>query len=1057
MIISVHLEGGIGMRKKSIKAAVLATVFALVFSVTPIYAEEMSDDTEGLNGNGESSTMVDTGNDISQNELDEVEQEAGVQNHDDVVPEEQENYVEDDSLQFQDVENVIRDQQSDAAQNVNVTGKVELVNTEFEKGTFTVRVFDLADLSIIQDVRFAVWSKKNGQDDLTWTIVSEPKDNSYYLEVKIADHQYSIGIYYVSAYVMTDAGEQIGIGSLECDMSITNSPLDIVKGKKTGEYSFEINQLNVPGGEKGLSLAVWSEANGQDDLVWYEAEKKGEGSYHYSWTVKNHKALGQYNVHVYVQTKSGTMEGVGAYNFNIEAPQMGNLEIVEQDIREGRFTVEAKNFTEKDLIKTIMIPIWSDVNGQDDLVWYEAKKDTSGDYTLQVDIKNHKYSDGLYHVHAYITDITGNQYFAGKAECDLPVEKGELKVEAQTDKKYTITLSGLQLPGGISEVLFPVWSENDGQDDLIWYSAKKGSDGTFTYDLNLANHKGLGKYNVHAYAKKQNGVLLALVSTQFETEVPVVNNFEVNAIDKKNGSFTVNVTDIDSEDLVKNIKIPIWSKADQSDLIWYNATKKLNGEYVVKVNIKDHNYNLGKYNVHCYIEDITGGLSGVGTRVCDMSAEVGSLSVEPKDNSEKEYQVFLAGLRVPAGEKEVQIAVWGDKNGQNDLKWYTLAKQTDGNYLLNVKIRDHCELGRYNVHVYCVTRSGEMSGLGTTTFEVSGIPIFADVVTSSVDGNKGTFKITITGLNAVSGIEKVEMPIWCNDNQNDILWYTASKVSDFDYTVMVNVKNHQYHFGDYKVHVYVTMGNGIRIGVSSNTVQNIGPSNYLYNEYVSDTQRRISLLGADGELVQFPTWSDVNGQDDIVWYNGSNDGNGNWSVVVDSANHSSGGNYTTHAYVTKNGTRNSVGATTYSLTKVPTDQEMMRLRANAYSSSTGYIALVNRTTHKVGIFQGWQGNWRCIQYWDCSDGAPSTPTVEGVFRVGGKGHHFYSGSSICYWYTQFYGNYLFHSVLYNRYSGALADGRLGMALSHGCVRLHIDNAKWIYDNIPVGTTVVVYH
>ena len=36
------------------------------------------------------------------------------------------------------------------------------------------------------------------------------------------------------------------------------------------------------------------------------------------------------------------------------------------------------------------------------------------------------------------------------------------------------------------------------------------------------------------------------------------------------------------------------------------------------------------------------------------------------------------------------------------------------------------------------------------------------------------------------------------------------------------------------------------------------------------------------------------------------------------------------------------------------------------------------------------------------------------------------------------------------------DGRLGMGLSHGCVRLQIDNAKWIYDNIPRGSKVVVY-
>ena len=134
----------------------------------------------------------------------------------------------------------------------------------------------------------------------------------------------------------------------------------------------------------------------------------------------------------------------------------------------------------------------------------------------------------------------------------------------------------------------------------------------------------------------------------------------------------------------------------------------------------------------------------------------------------------------------------------------------------------------------------------------------------------------------------------------------------------------------------------------------------------------------------------------------------------------------------------------------------MQIRANMYSSSTPYLILVNRSTHRVGIFRGWQGNWQSIQYWSCSDGAPSTPTVEGVFTVGIRGYYFDSGAARCYWYTQFKGNYLFHSVLYNK-NGTLRDGRLGMALSHGCVRLDINNAKWIYDNIPSGTTVVVYH
>lgn len=143
--------------------------------------------------------------------------------------------------------------------------------------------------------------------------------------------------------------------------------------------------------------------------------------------------------------------------------------------------------------------------------------------------------------------------------------------------------------------------------------------------------------------------------------------------------------------------------------------------------------------------------------------------------------------------------------------------------------------------------------------------------------------------------------------------------------------------------------------------------------------------------------------------------------------------------------------------RIESEEQRMCNLANAYSSDTNYLVLVNRATHKVGIFTGSKGNWQMNFYWDCADGKESTPTVTGVFTVGKKGYYFDSDGVRCYYYTQFYKGYLFHSVLYNPKNGNLADGRVGMALSHGCVRLQIDNAKWIYDNIPKGTTVVVYN
>ena len=137
-------------------------------------------------------------------------------------------------------------------------------------------------------------------------------------------------------------------------------------------------------------------------------------------------------------------------------------------------------------------------------------------------------------------------------------------------------------------------------------------------------------------------------------------------------------------------------------------------------------------------------------------------------------------------------------------------------------------------------------------------------------------------------------------------------------------------------------------------------------------------------------------------------------------------------------------------------KDQMHLRALAYASNTRYLILVDTTANRVGIYSGSVGKWNEVKKWVCTTGAKSTPTVKGTFTVQGKGKSFGSGYT-CWYYTQFYGDYLFHSVIYNHGSmSSIQDGRLGMKLSHGCVRLAINEAKWIYDTIPNGTRVRIY-
>ncbi len=140
----------------------------------------------------------------------------------------------------------------------------------------------------------------------------------------------------------------------------------------------------------------------------------------------------------------------------------------------------------------------------------------------------------------------------------------------------------------------------------------------------------------------------------------------------------------------------------------------------------------------------------------------------------------------------------------------------------------------------------------------------------------------------------------------------------------------------------------------------------------------------------------------------------------------------------------------------PASVTNMVMRANHFSSPTGWLVMVDTSATKVCIFTGWQGNWSLVRWFDCSCGAGSSPTVKGTFSIGSRGYSFGEEKGYsCYYWTQFYRDYLFHSVLYYPNTRAVQDGRLGMHISHGCVRLDINDAYYINQNVPSGTTVNV--
>ena len=150
--------------------------------------------------------------------------------------------------------------------------------------------------------------------------------------------------------------------------------------------------------------------------------------------------------------------------------------------------------------------------------------------------------------------------------------------------------------------------------------------------------------------------------------------------------------------------------------------------------------------------------------------------------------------------------------------------------------------------------------------------------------------------------------------------------------------------------------------------------------------------------------------------------------------------------------------------------DSMDTKAQGYSSNTNYLILCDKTKFKVRVYKGSKGNWTQIKDWDCTHGGSDTPN--GVFTIddhvtkrdatwGWADFDFSSAAFACHISA---GNY-FHSILFDKGTRGnpynqryrILDDQLRTTYSHGCIRLKLENAEWVWDNIPFGTKVVVYN
>ena len=169
--------------------------------------------------------------------------------------------------------------------------------------------------------------------------------------------------------VNTDTVSEVNTASLATSLvqstakkvTSTQTQKSLVEASVSGNtLSIQYNGIITAG--ESLKFAVWSDNNDQDDLVWYDADASGAAYIDLS----NHKDYGIYNIHTY-SFKNGQTTGLNAMTVTVARPEV-TTNITQTS--NGNFTITINNVP--DSITSILVPVWSDKNGQDDIKWYSA-------------------------------------------------------------------------------------------------------------------------------------------------------------------------------------------------------------------------------------------------------------------------------------------------------------------------------------------------------------------------------------------------------------------------------------------------------------------------------------------------------------------------------------------------------------------------------------------------------------------------------------------------------------------------------------------------------------
>ena len=605
-------------------------------------------------------------------------------------------------------------------------------------------------------------------------------------------------------------------GNLSGTISIVNN------NPTVGSFDVVISNVKAPNGVETVSVPIWSEINGQDDIIWYTANRQNNGTYTVNVKASAHKnSTGLYNIHLYYVQKDGQLTGVGGTTTQVfigKTPEQlkpkASFAIENNNAKAGTFDAVITNISAPLGVKEVLVPSWSLENGQDDLIWHKATKQTDGSYRVTIKASEHKGTKGNYRADAYIVDNSNNRHYIAEkvVAVDYARPSGLLTIENNNTAAGTFdaVVRNIVAPTGLKEVLVPSWSLAGGQDDLIWHKATRQADGSYRVTIKATDHKNsTGKYRADAYLVDDSNKRFYL--TEKVVEVTQTRPSASLFIENNNadlGTFDAVIRNIVAPNGVKEVLVPSWSLVNgQDDLVWHKASRQSDGSYRVTIKSSEHKNSLGNYRADVYIVDNANQRHYVTETIVDVkhNKPVGTISVVNNNNDTGTFDVIISDVYSPKGVRTVQVPIWSEKDGQDDIRWYEATRQANGTYTVNVQATNHKNsTGLYNIHLYYILNDGSQVGVGgtTTTVEFRNAKTKTQTYITNVNSEAGSYTVVVDQAPQGRQIKNIRVAVWSESNQGNLSWYNTAPTGTHT-EINVSTVNHKNLIGNYTTHVYV--------------------------------------------------------------------------------------------------------------------------------------------------------------------------------------------------------------------------------------------------------------